>query len=712
MIPQKISSVHINKNNYSQTTTNNVVSNRGEYTINNSENNTESSNQNEKSLISVFQQLDLKSEINLLKEENILLKSKVEKIDKQEHQIQMLINEISRLKPTSSEKANSSNALVKGNSGEWQNNQKNIFYTNDSGAVSINTEDIYTLKPFSLKEIIQYSDSNNKNVLAINEDCNYIFIGIPEENYVQQYKRNDYSNLFEKDGTYDGPYGGRNGPGNFGCSIDQSYPFLIIGDTSNSIVQVFDVSNGKKKIYDFSGNPNETSYGYDVAIDTYDSVKYSFLISDIEHNNIYSAFGINSISNPNIPTWSNNISNTSSGTGTGKSLDLKYYDQNLVYMALGAPNSDFVEATTTTINSGTFDFQIYDLSNSTSSTIYTINPPIIGENLYFGSNIKLLKNSNLICVGGPGANQDQGNIYLYDVSLTQLYNNSESTNFNDAGNTININYITDLSQEDCILPIIGSKLGNVMDFTYNPHDEVYTFTSGISDVGLLYNFSKNKDTDTNETNYVFDKNPIIFSADRTDISFGNSIAYQVNPNKNISILGIGAEVESQLYLYYNTDTIFNVYQNAFIKGSLEVEKSINCYSILPFLGNQSNGFELSCWIVTNNSLFPLSAFSFSDFNTPPYNNSVFEQDLGYYVYPTFKIELYTGVDYGGNICTIDNSDGTELVVYMMNANSRNQLGSMKVYQNNNILIDNPYLVQTKSENITNPNFEMSYKTNE
>lgn len=697
MIPQKISSIHINKTNSLPPTANNIVSN----VVPNKE----------KSLVTDFQQMELTNEIQLLKEENKMLKSKVSQIDTQQQQIQMLINEITRLKTNSSSttynsqvtttSSGSSNSLmVKGDSNTWQNNANNIFYTNDSGAVSINTEDIYTLKPFSLEEILTYSNSPDKNTLAINSDCNYIFVGMPEKNYVQQYKLNKYTNLFEDDGTYDGPYGGQNGHGNFGFAIDECYPFLIVSDNSNSLVRIFDVSNNKQLLYDFSDNPTTTKYGYDVAIDSFDNVNYSFIASDIEYNNIYSAYGINSLINPNAPKWSNTATSENSGIGTGKSVDLKYFDKNTIYIVTGSPNYDYVDENSNIIkNVGIFNFNTFDISNLSSSNILRVDPPKIGADLYFGSNIKLLKNSNLIGVGGPGANEEQGNMYVYDVSFV-TYTNS---NGNIAGTNINVDYISDLSNESCVLPIIGSGVGNVMDFTYNPHENVYTLSTGIPNVGLLYNFSKNQSND-----YVFNKEPIIFSADRTDISFGNSIAYQVNPNKKISILGIGAEAESRLYLYYNVDTIFNVYQNAFINGALEVEKSINCYNVVPRLGNESNGFKIGCWVVTDESVYPLQAFSYADFSESPYDQSVYKKDLGYYVYPTFKIVLYKGSDYEGNSCTIDNTDGTELVVYMMADGQNNQLYSMKVYQHNSELIDNPYLAQRISNNYTNANFQLEY----
>lgn len=395
----------------------------------------------------------------------------------------------------------------------WQTNKNNLYYDNNNGSVSINTD-----KPQESSFFLPQLNNGlyPTNELTNNSEYGYDQVGdvCGQFLFVSAFGKegaNESNGIvygFEKGETEWNHFtticGDQDVISGFGSSLSISMPYLALGSNTENAVYVYtyDIETSTwnwddYKKFSINSSNNASSNGFtsipnlgqcvSISANPDKSGEYILMASSTNTNTCY--YGNNS-------SWENNtLSKIDQGSATdidfGASLKTTYVNENGKYYPfylIGSPgfNIEVLDANGSDNNIQGAGTCLYIYRNS----IINIHSSKVTTDAGFGFSTAIGRNADYLAIGSPFFNNSDDNIQGGLVEIIYLNANKKKGNI-DHTKTMKY-YLSNPSN-----PSNPSNFGYSFDFNYTYNDDATNLTIGNYGEGSLYFYENNYDSGYN-----------------------------------------------------------------------------------------------------------------------------------------------------------------------------------------------------------------------
>lgn len=463
--------------------------------------------------------------------------------------------------------------------GQWTTEKNNIYYNNDGGSVSVNTNTIQYFSPFSNNHVINSPNTNSYfgGTNLIGNYGNTLFVSDISNKQINLYNYNVQNNNWgsEPVSSIYSPISGASSEFGFSLSVVNNY--LLIGDPGVSTIYLYDVCyNDHSFKIDASftytnedeDNPN---FGFACKLDkrpNYD--QYSIIASSPNTNDIFWWTDKNNLT----LEYAFEFNGTdTSPVQAGYSLDMKWKTDYEYFTAIGIPykNKAGVDANgnySTYQDIGQLIYSYNDTSNNFSlqyaqfswNNVASTTKSGVYNNARFGSNVSIDPLCKYIFINSPGYNYQSSDVCNNGIlEAYQLVKNTYSNSIDYDLSYVNM-YSIDISNVQ-----IGQ---NLQSYVGENDDEILlSFGAPLINNSYLIDF--------NNTSKQFAKNiDISFNGSSSDISMGFSPYFSYfdnNVEQSLFLVGSPLNNPQQVTIINNVGKYnFNVLGNNYMDGNLLV----------------------------------------------------------------------------------------------------------------------------------------------
>lgn len=488
-------------------------------------------------------------------------------------------------------------------SSNWNTNKNNIYYENNNGSVSINTDKPAESSFFlpqtnsGLYPVNQLNDGDEYGYQLASDLCGqFLFVSAIGQSGPNGEKGAVYG--FKKGiNTWDQftTIYGSNSSTSFGSSLSMSMPYLVIGSSEENSVYVYtysytsetwDFTNYKKYTINQQGTNDQneltssSNLGQCVSISTHpnDPNDYILIASSTITNTCY--YG-------NKNAWENyTLSKVDQGSSSninfGFALKTTYISENgnfYPFYLIGSPgfNVEVLEngVDTNIQGAGTC---VYIYRNS----IININSSLVTQNAGFGFSLAIGRNANYLAIGSPFFNNN--NIQGGLVEIIYLNSNKKKGNVNQ-GKTIKY-YLSNPTNK-----FNKNSFGYSFDFNFTTNsNSACNLTIGNYDEGSLYFYGNNFDSFYDNYVEITDQTEAIKPNSTYFSDVSEKIGYQTITNYNTDYDQFNVFTSSPrfttdsnigyiLQLVASGKYIFNVEGTTYLNGFLNVNGNNYNYAI-------------------------------------------------------------------------------------------------------------------------------------
>ena len=487
--------------------------------------------------------------------------------------------------------------------GSWEPDNNNIYYKNQGGAVSVNTENVKYFSYFVNQEnIIPTNPKETEfgySVITGNQG-NLVCVGDISNNQIDLYTYNKQLNTWDINSepiVQNYSSNDEKEKSQFGYSIDMDDNYLIVGDPGLSSIYIykFDDLPNLNYTYSMDGSFNYTfepsssdtlppNLGFSVSINCRPNAidtSYAVISGSPNTNDIlwwddgFKNWNTNSdvYNNANEYNGSNNTD-----VQAGKSVDIKWKSFDEYFFTAGAPNRNIYDANNGSYITDAGEIVVSQCNKQYDSIIqYVFTSHSIGENNYFGSNVFLNNDCTFLFVSSPGAS---------DGTITNP-ETSEPESLTNNGIVEAYEFISEPDQTDFDLNYCShyfgrksnAQIGNSLqassykDVEKSGNPEFYRVTFGAPAVNQSYITTFDPKTDSksfNEDAYILQTKNI------NDISFGYANSFSLfNGNNGEQLYCVTTLSEPKLTIYNNVGNYqFNVLGDSYVSDNLYVNKEL------------------------------------------------------------------------------------------------------------------------------------------
>ena len=466
--------------------------------------------------------------------------------------------------------------------GSWETDKNNIYYNNDGGAVSVNTQNIQYFPPFSNDHIIESPNTNSYfgGTNTIGNYGNTLFVSDISNKRIDLY---NYSVQLNNWGT--SPVSTITSPisdssSQFGFSLSNVNNYLLVGDPGVSTIYLYDVCyNDHSFKIDVSftytneddDNPN---FGFACKLDKRPNYnQYSIIASSPNTNDIF--WWVDKTDLTLEYAFEFNGTDTSP-VQAGYSVDLKWKNDTEYFTAIGIPFKNkvsFNAASSTYINYKNVGQIIYTYNDILSNyslqyaqfswnNVMNPNKQTTFNNVNFGSNISIDPLCEYIFVSSPGYSYPSPNDISNNGILEAYLLAPKQTSSNIDYDLSYVNMFSiDISQVQ-----IGQYLQSYINIDNN-YEKLLSFGCPLINNSYLIDFDARDDSFGTQTD-------ISFNGTSTDISMGFSPYFSYfDNNKDQSLFMVGSpENKPQKVTIFNNvgKYNFNVLGDNYMNGNLLV----------------------------------------------------------------------------------------------------------------------------------------------
>lgn len=302
---------------------------------------------------------------------------------------------------------------------EWNSQYNNIYYSNQGGAVSVNTKNIQYFDPYSkypelnpnLNGYKKQNSTFGSQVINANNG-NLILVSDTSNSCIKLFNYKATSNTWEELEQNNTITGSNDSNSQFGYSMSMDYNVLVVGDPGLSSIYVYRFPQMNENNYSFvcDGSFNffdyvdESNLGFSCAVsmrpNTGNDTSYCIISGSPNTNDVlwWDDGFINWKSNEDIYQNANEYNGSNSTEiQAGYSVDIQWKDHDLYYFAAGAPYRNSGGET----DAGEI---IVSLCNKTFNSV--LQQGLVSKNLsinnFFGSQLSIDNCCNYLFVSSPG----------------------------------------------------------------------------------------------------------------------------------------------------------------------------------------------------------------------------------------------------------------------------------------------------------------------